>query len=308
MIEYKGLIRRGSRGSNVAELQKTLSSLGYSCGTPDGINGAMTESAIKSFQRDNKLLVDGLFGRQSYDMLNKLLTDKLTIKLAPTKQYEILRPDKQTTIVKIRRDAVDSVDVVLANTKSNLETVGNMQKRTGCDFVINGGLYWVDNKTGKAHSLNLLIDEYKQNNTGTYSRYGLMIYKDGNYKFGHYKWTSDLKDMIGGSPTLIIDGKINIDRGSMSGGLITARHPRSAIGMNDNYFFMVTIDGRRVSQGLYGMTINELANYMLSIGCKYALNNDGGGSVRMMHNGKLLNNALENRLAHNGIGIKLKEV
>lgn len=180
-----------------------------------------------------------------------------------------------------------------------------MLKRTGVDFIINGGLYWID-KHSKAHSLNLLIDEGKQNNSGIYSRFGLVIDKSNNYSFGYYKWTPGLKDMLGGSPTLVIDGKVNIDKGQMKGSLITSRHPRSAIGMNDKYFYLVTIDGRRSYKGMYGMNIKELANYMLNLGCEYAINLDGGGSTRMEGKNGTINNPLENRPNHNAVGIKLK--
>lgn len=307
MLIYQYLVKNGSKGQNVKELQQSLNKLEYDCGTADGIAGNKTVAAIKNFQRDNGLSVDGIAGQATYNAINKKLSGKTEkSKLNGNKKYEILHPNKQTTIVKIPRNQIKDINVILANTKSNRETVGSMQKRADYDFCINGGLFWTNKNTNKSYSLSLLIDEGKQNNAGIYSKYGLITYKDGSYKFDWYKWSKDLKDMIGGSPTLIIDGKINIDKGQMKGGLITARHPRSAIGMNDDYFFMVTIDGRNKAKGLYGMTINELAKYMLNIGCKYAINLDGGGSTRLMHNDSLLNKATENRPIHNTIGVKLK--
>jgi len=132
-----------------------------------------------------------------------------------------------------------------------------------------------------------------------------MIYQNNKYKFDWYKWTSDLKDMMGGSPSLIINRKINIDKTGMDSSLITARHPRTALGMCNNYFYLVAIDGRRASQKMYGMTINELANFMLGIGCNNAINLDGGGSTRLLYNGLILNKPLENRPVHNAIGIRL---
>ena len=46
---YKRL-SRGSRGSDVRDLQKRLNELGYDCGTPDGVYGAATQSAVRLFQ------------------------------------------------------------------------------------------------------------------------------------------------------------------------------------------------------------------------------------------------------------------
>ena len=52
----------GSAGEAVKELQENLNKLGYSCGTADGSYGAKTANAVRNFQRDKKLSVDGIAG------------------------------------------------------------------------------------------------------------------------------------------------------------------------------------------------------------------------------------------------------
>ena len=61
------------RGKDVVELQTRLNELGYSCGVADGILGTKTEKAIKKFQKDHKLTVDGQFGPKSANMLIQIL-------------------------------------------------------------------------------------------------------------------------------------------------------------------------------------------------------------------------------------------
>ena len=56
-------LRRGSRGSDVTKLQTALNSLGYDCGEADGIFGVKTEMAVRAFQAENGLAVDGIAGR-----------------------------------------------------------------------------------------------------------------------------------------------------------------------------------------------------------------------------------------------------
>ena len=51
------------------EIQKSLNTLGYNCGKPDGIIGVQTLSAIRSFQRDQRLNVDGIVGPQTWKYL-----------------------------------------------------------------------------------------------------------------------------------------------------------------------------------------------------------------------------------------------
>jgi N-acetylmuramoyl-L-alanine amidase len=66
------LLSRGSRGPEVQELQSKLAQLGYSVGTVDGKFGSKTEAAIRSFQKDHGLKVDGLAGTQTIKELKRL--------------------------------------------------------------------------------------------------------------------------------------------------------------------------------------------------------------------------------------------
>lgn len=58
-------LRRGSKGADVTKLQTALSAQGYDCGAADGIFGAATENAVRAFQKDNGLAVDGIAGRDT---------------------------------------------------------------------------------------------------------------------------------------------------------------------------------------------------------------------------------------------------
>ena len=66
------LLGRGSTGSEVKELQSKLAQLGYGVGTVDGKFGAKTESAVRSFQKDHGLRVDGLAGAQTIKEVKRL--------------------------------------------------------------------------------------------------------------------------------------------------------------------------------------------------------------------------------------------
>jgi hypothetical protein len=62
-------LRKGSRGDDVKKLQKTLNAMGYDCGTADGIFGAKTEIAVRSFQQANGLAADGIAGKNTLALL-----------------------------------------------------------------------------------------------------------------------------------------------------------------------------------------------------------------------------------------------
>ncbi|MDR3599496.1 MAG: spore cortex-lytic enzyme [Desulfosporosinus sp.] len=68
---------RGSKGSEVIELQKKLVRLGYGVGTIDGKFGPLTEAAIQNFQKDRGLRVNGMADTQTIKEL-KSLTEQST--------------------------------------------------------------------------------------------------------------------------------------------------------------------------------------------------------------------------------------
>lgn len=86
---------------------------------------------------------------------------------------------------------------------------------------------------------------------------------------------------ISGGPALIHEKKLVYNSSQF-------RHPRSAIGWNQTNFFFVEVDGRQPDLSL-GMTYNELANYMLKMGCEEAMNLDGGGSATLWILGQTMN-------------------
>jgi peptidoglycan hydrolase-like protein with peptidoglycan-binding domain len=65
------VIKSGSRGTEAYATQKLLQYRGYNIGSanPDGIVGANTVAAIKKFQTDNKLTVDGAAGTNTLSKL-----------------------------------------------------------------------------------------------------------------------------------------------------------------------------------------------------------------------------------------------
>src|SRR4051794_11536724 len=56
------ILRRGSSGEAVRELQQALKGLGYDPGAVDGQFGARTENAVNAFQKARGLTVDGVVG------------------------------------------------------------------------------------------------------------------------------------------------------------------------------------------------------------------------------------------------------
>ena len=63
------VLKNGSRGSEVKEVQRRLKLWGYYNGSVDGVFGAGTRSAVVSFQKKNGLKADGVVGKATYKAL-----------------------------------------------------------------------------------------------------------------------------------------------------------------------------------------------------------------------------------------------
>ena len=67
----KMLVKQGSRGEAVKQVQELLIEKGFLSGKADGICGKMTVEAIKVFQQENHLEVDGICGPETFEALKK---------------------------------------------------------------------------------------------------------------------------------------------------------------------------------------------------------------------------------------------
>lgn len=108
------------------------------------------------------------------------------------------------------------------------------------------------------------------------------------------KLQDEIKDavhIIGAGPYLVKNSEVYVDYKEQKLQAISGKNPRSAVGFKkDGTFIIVTIDGRE--QKSVGMTLFELAKFMKSIGCEYAMNFDGGSSSAMYVKGSIVNDAV----------------
>lgn len=99
---------------------------------------------------------------------------------------------------------------------------------------------------------------------------------------------------IGGGPVLLKDGKVvNSWKAELLYGdgaddkMPLARHPRTAVGLlPDGCLVLFVCEGRGMTEGVAGMTFEEEALVLKSLGCTQALNLDGGGSSCLLVNGQ----------------------
>lgn len=84
------LLRKGSKGLEVKNLQFRLLDLGYNPGPVDGIFGPLTNNAVRRFQQDRQIQIDGIVGPITHQELYeniKMRMLKLSLKSQIGKRY-----------------------------------------------------------------------------------------------------------------------------------------------------------------------------------------------------------------------------
>lgn len=83
---------------------------------------------------------------------------------------------------------------------------------------------------------------------------------------------NDVKEAVSGMAIVVKGGKIQVANND------PACHPRTAVGIKaDGTIVFFETDGRQIPDS-YGMTVYQVAETMIALGCVDALNLDGGGS------------------------------
>ena len=120
------------------------------------------------------------------------------------------------------------------------------------------------------------------------------------------KW-QQVQHGIGGNLRLLRNGKVEpelVAFGTSSGRTAyehrngASRHPRSALGFNDDKLFLIAIDGRQGGYSM-GMTLYDMGKFFSELGIKHAINFDGGSSSTLWALGKVVNspsNGYERRI------------
>ena len=99
--------------------------------------------------------------------------------------------------------------------------------------------------------------------------------------------TPAVQESVGGSPILVRDGKRWFADEPRD--LYRLRAPRTLAGWTpDGTLLLVTIDGRQLGYSV-GMTMDEAADLMISLGAFQAINLDGGGSTAFVVGGAVVN-------------------
>ena len=197
------------------------------------------------------------------------------------------------TVAEIPFTEISKLDFALCNEPTEtLESFYNRQPKKP-NVLVNGGFFsMADGITSFTYK-----DEWRNISEQRYPT-GIGITTDNKIVYGNMA-ELNVRDFITAYPMLVINGTVQNSFGAAEELNYKAR--RTCIGYNRDTFYLVTVDAP-------GLTLNELAKLMKELGCVYAANLDGGGSTRMLVDGKR-KTAIQpyNRPIDNVVAVYLKE-
>ena len=163
------------------------------------------------------------------------------------------------------------------------------------NIMVNGGLF--DMKTG--HNVMSFVSMYKeQNYKNGFEGMGTTCYKAQTLQYGKDN-SREWRDFMTAYPMLVVDGKANTDYGNAK--TLNYKTARTAVGVTaTGNVLVLTVDKP-------GMTFEQMTAIFLQYHAVYAMNLDGGGSVRKLHNGKVANKPSENRKVDSAFCVYLKK-
>jgi N-acetylmuramoyl-L-alanine amidase len=168
----------------------------------------------------------------------------------------------------VQRKLKDLAKIDFVNKPMTAKEVYNTYKPS---VFINACLYDMATST----NITKVEDENKSHGY-LFSDWGIGIHADNTLEWvSHNKALrdDDIKDFIAGSPTLVEYGVAKLDWGNKVSKQIQGKAYRSAIGFNLDTLFLFASENK--------MTLEELSLYMQRIGCRWAVNLDGGGSCHL---------------------------
>lgn len=217
------------------------------------------------------------------------------MSLTAYKPFETVKINSYTQLDIVPYDSIEAITFEKCNDPK--ETLGNYyaRKEKKPQIMINGGLF--NMSTG--HNVMSFVTEGKeQNYQNGFTGLGVLPGDPAMLQYGvdkSCKWDY----FMTAHPMLVIKGRVNTDYGNAANLNYTTL--RSAIGVRDDGTLLIlTVDKP-------GMKFDAMAELFVKYGAVFAGNLDGGGSVRKMHEGVVVNEPIENRAVDNVFCVYLKE-
>lgn len=215
------------------------------------------------------------------------MDENISIEITEYREYN-------TTIyvADIRLSSAEYLKTALAKGiygKNVTQKTSETAEDNGAILAINGDYY------GSQERGYVLRNGILYRNAADRNQEDLVIYKDGSFEIiteseipADTLAKNGAEQILSFGPALIIDGEISVTKNEEVGKAM-ASNPRTAVGIVDELHYVFVVSDGRTSESK-GLSLFQLAEFMMSLNVKTAYNLDGGGSSTMVFNGKIINN------------------
>lgn len=196
-------------------------------------------------------------------------------------------------------------DIVPADDKTLAKTT-DLAARQGAVAAVNGSFFNMRAPYGSVNYLRVdgaalapnALDSYENPGSGRSTRQTAAV---ATWRGGLYVLKADdlrtwekyiaAEDIVTTGPLLLIGGE---PEPVVADNFNKTRHPRTAVGRRaDGTVLLVVADGR--NEQAAGLSMLELQEVMAALGCRDAVNLDGGGSTTMVVRGEVVNHPSDNK-------------
>jgi peptidoglycan hydrolase-like protein with peptidoglycan-binding domain len=100
------VLRKGSHDPAVRDLQQALKALGHDPGPVDGVFGETTQAAVKAFQQEREIPVDGIVGKVTWINIDEADQSEPVLRIGST-GLPVRRAQKRMSLVGFEVGGVD---------------------------------------------------------------------------------------------------------------------------------------------------------------------------------------------------------
>jgi exopolysaccharide biosynthesis protein len=225
---------------------------------------------FKKIRWEREKIAPGLVWKSSRPVLYDTLPQNINILVVNLRKRDVALSYNPSRNLKLSSQVENSKALAAVN-----GGFFNIKEGGSVTYIRTGGKI-IESDTAKRWSRN-------SNMTGSFlvGRDGIVVIDSSRANLW-YDSHQEYPEVLVTGPLLLKDER---KTGLPSTTLVTVRHPRTALGITGKHkIIFITLDGR--TREARGLTLFELTDLMISLGCSDAVNLDGGGSTTMWIHGK----------------------